>query len=153
MDNLISTVNYIVSRSTELKNKFTDASLAPVEFACIFCKTDKEYDDLINTITPLGKIVESPGNGFTYFLDKPINTVSGPLRFVKIRKPDSLRQERGDADFNTNYQEFKKKYGNNPKYELVKRETFEYLRLSDPAFDVLACFSDIPKSKTLEIDL
>ncbi len=153
MDNLISTINHIVSRSAELKNKYTDASTAPVEFSCIFCQSEEEYKFFTNSIKPIGKIVEDTKNGFTYFLDKPIDTVSGPLRFVKIRKPDPLRPERGDADFNTNYKEFSEKYHSNPKFELVKRETFEYLRLSDPNFDVLACFSNIPKSNVLGITL
>ena len=149
MDNLISTINYIVSRSAELKNKFTDASSAPVEFACIFCQNEKEYKEFTNSIEKFGKIVERTQSGFTYLLDKPITTVAGPLRLVKIRKPNPNRPERGDADFNTNYASFKTKYQNDSRFELVKRETFEYLRLSDPSFDVMACFSNIPKSKDL----
>ena len=85
MKNLIKTVTYIVNRSTELKNKFTDELLAPVEFVCIFCQNEKEYKQFTSSVEILGKIVETTQSGFTYLLDKPINTISGSLRLVKIR--------------------------------------------------------------------
>jgi len=153
MKNLIETVTYIIGRSTELKNKFTNAFTAPVEFACIFCQSEKEYRGFTNSIERLGKIVQNTPSGFTYLLNKPIRTEAGTLRLVKIRKPDPERKERGDADFNTDYKEFKKKYQDNPRFELVKRDTFEMLRLSDSNFDVMTCFSNIPLSKNLGIKL
>jgi len=153
MKNLIKTVTYIVNRSTELKNKFTDELLAPVEFVCIFCQNEKEYKQFTSSVEILGKIVETTQSGFTYLLDKPINTISGSLRLVKIRKQNIQHTKRGDADFNTNYTNFKKKYQNNSRFKLVKRETFEMLRLSDLNFDIMTCFSNIPKSKNLGIKL
>ncbi len=153
MNKLITTVKYIVNRSTDLKNNFTNEVQASVEFGCIFCQNDEEYKHFTNSIKVLGKVAEDTKSGYTYLLDKPINTISGPLRLVKIRKPDSQRLERGDADFNTDYEEFKNKYQNNPEFELIKRRAFEMLRLTDPDFDVMACFSNIPKSKVLGIKL
>ena len=153
MNNLIRTVQYIVSCSVDLKNKYTGESSAPVEFACIFCQNEKEYKEFTKSIKELGKIVERTQGGFTYLLDKPVTTIAGSLRLVKIRKPDSNRPERGDTDFNTNYENFKKRYLKNSKFELVKRRAFEYLRLHDQNFDVMACFSNIPKSKELGIKL
>jgi len=82
-----------------------------------------------------------------------VKTIVGPLRLVKIRKPDPQRLEKGDVDFNTDYKNFKKKYQSDSGFELVKRETFEMLRLSNPNFNVMACFSNIPKSKYLGIKL
>jgi len=153
MNNFETTVNYIVSRSTELKNKFTNTSVAPVEFACIFCQNEEEYKQFTNSIQTLGKVVERTQSGFTYLLETPIETVAGPLRLVKIRKPDPQRPERGDADFNTDYSDFKKTYQGKSGFELIKRGTFEMLRFFHPAFDVMACFSNIPKSKDLNIKL
>ncbi len=144
MNNLITTINYIVNRSNELKNKFTNVPTAPVEFACIFCQNEEGYKEFTSSIQTLGEIVQNTPSGYTYLLNEPIKTVAGPLRLVKIRKPDPKRPERGDADFNTEYKNFKKTYQENPKFELIKRGTFEMLRLSDPEFDVMACFSSIP---------
>jgi len=153
MKKLLNTITYIVDRSTELKNKFTDKLPAPVEFVCIFCQNEKEYGQFTAAIETLGKIVETTPTGFTYFLDKKICTISGDLKLVKIRKPDINRPERGDADFKTNYPDLKKKYQNNPKFKLIERENFEMLRLSDPNFNVMTCFSDVPKSNNLNIPI
>ncbi len=151
MNNFITTIKYIVSRSTELKNKYTYVTSVPVEFSCIFCQDEEDYKQFTKSIETLGDVVERTQSGFTYLLDKPIETGAGPLRLIKIRKPDPKRLERGDADFNTDYKSFKEVYGGDPKFEFIKRETFEMLRLSDPEFDVMACFSSIPKSKELGI--
>lgn len=150
---VIALIQLIVRRSVELKNAFTEELAAPVEFVCIFCQNEEEYKQFINSIETLGKFVERTQSGFTYLLDKPIETAAGSLRLVKIRKPDPQRTERGDADFNTDYISFKKKYQKDSRFELVKREFFEMLRLSNPNFDVMACFSNIPKSKILGIKL
>ncbi len=153
MDNLISTIHYIISNSVELKNKYTNTSSARIEFACIFCQNEEEYKQFTHSINTLGKIVERTESGYTYLLHKPFTTVVGPLRLIKIRKQDDQRVERGDANFNTNYTEMKKLYEGNSKFELIKRESFEMLRLTDPKFDVMVCFSNIPKSKVLGIEL
>lgn len=152
MKSLITIITYITNRSVELKNRYTYASTAPIEFACIFCQNKGEYNKFTSVIEKLGKIVEETSSGFTYLLDESLKTAAGPLRLVKIRKPD-FRRERGDADFNTDYKKFKNKYRRNSRFELVKYETFEMLRLSDSDYDVMACFSNIPKSKSLAIKL
>lgn len=151
VDELINTINYIVRRSAELKNTYTGAVAAPVEFACIFCHNEEEYRAFTREIEALGRVVETTPSGYTYLLSKPIATVAGPLRLVKIRRPDPKMTKRGDADFNTDYKDFKKRYGRDPKFERVMRPTFEMLRLSDPDFEVMACFSSIPKRKELGI--
>lgn len=153
MNNLIKIIQDIVSKSSELKNKYTDASMAPVEFGCIFCKSKDEYRELTRSIEKFGEIAEITRSGFTYLLNKPIETIAGPLRLIKIRKPDPKRLERGDADFNTNYTSLKAKYQAGSRFELIRRKDYEYLRLSDPEFDVMTCFSNIPKSEYLGIKL
>ena len=148
---LVDTITYVVRRSVELKNAHTDETAVPVEFACIFCHSEEEYQEFTHIIQTLGKIVERTQSGYTYLLNEPIITMAGPLRLGKIRKPDSKIVKRGDADFNTDYKSFKKEYEGNPKFELIRRVSFEMLRLSDPEFDAMACFSSIPKSKELGI--
>ncbi len=88
MNNLVTTINYIVSRSTKLKNKNTDAASAPVEFSCIYCQNEGEHIGFSDAIQTLGKIVEETPSGYTYLLNDSISTPSGPLRLVKVRKPD-----------------------------------------------------------------
>jgi hypothetical protein len=151
--NLEEIVKYIVDKSFDLKNQFTDAKFAPVEFACIFCQSEDEYQDLDCLVGEKGGIVQGTPSGKTYLLSEAIPTKAGFLRLLKVRKPDPARKERGDADFNTPYKELKDKYSNKPRFELIKRDSFEMLRLSDPEFDVMSCFSSIPMSKELGIEL
>jgi hypothetical protein len=146
-------VKYIVDESYELKNKFTEAKTTPVEFACIFCQNEDEYKNLDKLVSERGGIVQETPSGKTYLLTEGIPTKAGFLRLLKVRKPDPARKERGDADFNTSYTEFKAKYDNDPRFELIKRDSFEMLRLSDPEFDVMSCFSSTPMSKDLGIEL
>jgi len=151
--NLEERVRYIVDKSLELKNKFTDAKEAPIEFACIFCQNQGEYRDLDFLVSKRGGVVQETDMGKIYLLTEGILTEAGLLRLLKVRKPDSQRHEKGDTDFNTNFPEFKARYEHNPRFELVTRDTFEMLRLSDPEYDVMACFSSVPMSKDLGIVL
>ena len=144
-------VNYIVDESIKLKSQYTTEIDVPIEFACIFSQNSKEYQEFSETVKKLGKVVQDTPTGYTYKLNIPIKTNAGILKLIKIRKPDPLRKERGDADFNTNYSEFKKKYQNKPQFELIDRGNFEMLRLSDPKFDTMACFSSIPLSQSLNL--
>lgn len=153
MLDLIAKVKYVANKSKELKDTLLDTISAPIEFACIFCQSQEEYYSYVYSIKSLGRVVEQTKMGDTYFLDKPIFTNAGTLRFVKVRKLDSQRPEQGDADFNTDYDQFSIRYKNDSRFELVERENFKYLRYSDPNFDVMACFSNIPKSKVLGIKL
>lgn len=147
MNNLISIISYIVTRSVELKNKYTYEVGAKVEFCDIFSRDNNEYLKLTGAINKIGKIVYSAPTGHIYSLKEPINTVAGKLRLVKIRKPDNKFRFRGDADFDTDYPKLKQKYQNNPRFKLIMRDKFEMLRLSDLDFDVMTCFSNIPVRK------
>jgi len=150
-NNLNEIVNYIVGKSLKLKRKYTTETNVPIEFACIFSQNEKEYQQFTENIKKLGKKVQDTPTGYTYQLKKPFKTQAGMLKLVKIRKPDPLRKERGDTDFNTNYSEFKKKYQDKPEFELIDRGDFEMLRLSDPDSDVMVCFSNIALSKSLNL--
>ena len=152
-DGLDEVVQYIADKSFELKNKYTDATNAPLEFACIFCQTEGEFQRFSDLAKERGHVVQETPSGKTYLLDVAIQTKAGALRLLKVREPDIKRKERGDADFNTSYPEFKMKYEKNPRFELITRDSFEMLRLSDPEFDVMSCFSNIPLSKNLGIKL
>lgn len=147
MNNLIKIIGYIVDRSMELKNKYIDDFDVKVEYCDIFCRDNNEYHNFTSAIIKIGKIVYNTPTGHIYLLKKPFKTIVGKLFLVKIRKPDSKLRFRGDADFDTDYSKLKQKYQNNPNFELIIREKFEMLRLSDPDFDVMTCFSNIPVRK------
>lgn len=145
--NLEKTVIYIVGESVKLKNEYTDEIHAKVEFGDVFARDENEYQQLTDVINKLGTVVFSGPTGNIYSLKNPIETVAGNLYLVKIRKPENKLRFRGDADFDTDYPKLKQKYQSNFNFELIVRDKFEMLRLSDPDFDVMTCFSNIPVRK------
>ncbi len=72
---------------------------------------------------------------------------------LKIRKPDSTRTQRKDADFTLeNYEEFKEKYsGDTEHFKIIERENFEIIELRDSKFQVLSYFSNPPLTKQFGI--
>ncbi|UCG95026.1 MAG: hypothetical protein JSV92_03195 [archaeon] len=145
-------VQEIVEKANKLKDKYTSEKNAPVNYACIFCQSDDQYDDLLETISQVGKIVKKTPTGPVFHIE-PIETVGGKLQVLKLRKPDKTRPEMGDADFTvSNYSEFKEKYLSQKGFELIVREDFEMIELLDPNSDVRAYFSNPTLIKQLGIE-
>jgi len=144
-------VQEIVEKANALKNKHTSEEKAHVNYACIFCQSDEQYNSLVALVQEIGKVVEETLTGPLFHI-QPLDTVAGKLRLLKIRKPDTTRLELGDADFTvSNYPEFKKKYLSQKGFSLIVRKNFEMIELVDPKFNVRAYFSNPPLDKQLGI--
>lgn len=135
-------VNYIVDQGLLAIRENTSEKDLPVDYMGIFCQNDKEFtemDNLVKTLGVLGdKTATSTGN--TYILNVPINTNAGPLKVLKVRKPDATRPQRGAPDFRVNdYQSFKEKYlSSGHNFSLIAREVYEMIELK--GIDVLVYF-------------
>jgi len=111
----------------------------------IFTKDEMEYENLERLVSTLGQLGDRTATptGVTYVLDKPLATAAGPLKALKIRKPDPTRPQRGASDFRvTDYSLFKEKYlsrGHN--FSLIVRKEYEMLELK--GVDVLVYFSSL----------
>lgn len=92
--NLKSLVANIVKESRELKNKHTDEIDAPVNYACVFSRSDDEFMELKKCAGQIGKVIEKTPSGPLFHI-QPLDTVSGKLKLLKIRKPDKTRPECG----------------------------------------------------------
>ena len=91
----------------------------------------------------LGKIFKETQTGPLFLID--LDTESGKLNLLKIRKPDETRKERGDADFTVDdYNNFKKNYLPKPSFSLIKRDKFEMIELVNSNFNVQTYFSNPP---------
>ncbi len=150
--NLKQFVQEIVKKANALKNKYTFEEKAPVNYTCIFCQSDEQYNSLVALAQEIGKVVEETPTGPLFHI-QPLNTIAGKLQLLKIRKPDAARPELGDADFTiTNYPEFKRKYLSQKGFSLIVRKNFEMIELVDPQFNVRVYFSNPPLSKQLGIE-
>lgn len=150
IDNFIKLVQNIVDEANQLKRQFTAYS-SPVNYACIFCQDNNEYDLFIKFANSLGEIIQETKMG-PVFKTKPIKTIAGKLELLKIRKPDITRPERGDADFTlSNYQKFKQKHLGQPGFSLIDKGNFEMIELVNTKFNVLVYFSHPTLGEVLEI--
>lgn len=144
-------VQETVKQACALKDKHTDEKNAHVNYACIFSQNKKDYEELIKSAQNIGTVIKETPTGLLFHVH-PIDTVSGKLKLLKIRLPDSARPEKGDADFTvSNYSNFKKKYLSKNGFKLIHREDFEMIELTDYEFDVRAYFSNPPLDEQLGI--
>ncbi len=147
MENLIKK---IVEEAEKLKNKYIDQKHIPVNYACIFCKTEKEQDSFLKEAHKLGTVIQETTTGPLFKIS--LDTIAGKLQLLKIRKPDFTRLERGDADFTvSNYPTFKEKYLNQPGFSLIKKDDFEMIELYEKDNNVRVYFSNIPLDKQLNL--
>ena len=144
-------VKKIVEKATALKNKHIDDKNTPVNYACIFSQSKEEYNELLKVTRKIGNVVKETPTGLLFHI-KPLQTISGTLKLLKIRIPDPTRPELGDADFSvSNFPEFEKKYLSKIGFKLIQRENFVMIELIDPKFDVRVYFSNPPLDMQLNI--
>lgn len=152
VDDINKIISYLIQECVKLKDKHTQDKDLIADYVCIFSHSQHEYNKLIKTAEQIGKLASETPTGPVYTFINPPETIAGKPKLLRIRKPDTTRPQRGDVDFNTNYEEFKKKYLDNKRFTLIKRENFEMIELKDSAFDVLVYFSSSPLSKQLGVN-
>ena len=141
IEDLKAYIEKIVAQAKRLKDKYTDQADAPVNYACVFCHNNQEFDEYSSLIQQAGKVIKQTQTGPLVQIE-PWTTVAGELQLVKIRRPDPTRPQQGDADFTVkDYQRFKEQYLPLPNFSLIVRDEFEMIELKGPDFDVLAYFS------------
>jgi len=144
-------IDYIAFECVRLRDKYIEEKDLEVDYVCIFSQNENEFNELFKVAQEIGKLAnETPTGPVFAFNDRP-ETVAGKPKLLKIRKPDVTRPQRGDMDFNTDYESFKKKYLNNKNFKLIVREDFEMIELKDDSFNVLVYFANTPLSKQLGI--
>ena len=145
-------VKNIVKKSNELKNKYTDEINAKVNYACIFCKDDNDFNDYISLLkNDNNDIIEDTYSGPLFRL-KDLKTVAGTLKLLKVRRYDDKHLDVRDADFTvSNYEVFKNKYINKSNFKLISGEGYEMIELVEEKNEVRAYFSNPPLDEELGI--
>lgn len=154
MNKINEILEYIIPKTLELNRVHIPDESVRVNYSAIFCQSETEYEELNREAARLGDVAEDTPTGPLYKFHKPLQTVSGPLWLLKVRKPDPSRSERGDADFTLkDYNSFKVKYLKDTEhFKLIDRGKFEMIELKDSKFDVRCYFSNIPLSVQLGIE-
>ena len=143
-------IEKIINEAILLKNKHTDQINIPVNYVCVFCQSEEELNDFLKQAHKLGSVIKETPTGSLFKIS--LNTIVGKLQLLKIRKPDSTRPERGDADFTvSDYWSFKEKYLNDSGFSLIKRKNFEMMELYKENYDVRVYFSFPPLDKQFNL--
>lgn len=145
-------LKYLIDQAILSLKNTSLADKIPVDFVNVFSKTDQEFEMLLELTESIGKKIESDATvtGTTFLLNKVLETSSGPLSLVRIRKPDPTRPQRGAVDFRiSNYEAFKKEClsKNSGNYTLLIRTGFELVEIK--GVDVLVYTPNIPMTKQL----
>jgi hypothetical protein len=142
--NLESIVLAVVQQANELRLRHVPEYDAHVSYCAIFCQGDAQFKSINAAASSVGTLANDTSTGPVYVIPA-IETAIGPLKILKVRKPDPTRPEKGDADFAiTKYPAFKAANIGRPGFKLIEREHFEMIELVDPEFDVRAYFSHPP---------
>lgn len=147
---LKKTIKTIVHTSFKLAVKHTGISDLPVSYACVFSKSEDEFQELLALVSRFGKEIQDTYSGPIYHID-PIKTKAGLLKLVKIRKPDEkVKHMLGYADFTLpDYELFKNQHIDKPNYHVFDREKYEVLELKVENSDVGVFFANPPLDKQL----
>jgi len=143
-------VDYILDKGVELVQKHLEEEELPLDYVHIFSKSETEYNEFLEIIKTLGKLVDQTPTSLNYQLDEPYKTKHGLLKVIGIRRYDPEKPQRGAPDFRVaNYEKFKEKYKHLMK--LIVRPEFEMLELSDAEFDIFVYFLNSPLTLDLGI--
>lgn len=143
---LLETFNRIIDEAIKLKDKYVKEKDLKVSWVCVFSQSEDEYEKYIKEASEIGELIEKTPSGLIFKFKSPLKTKAGSPKIFKIREYDKTRTERGDADFITNYPEFKKTYLDDNRFTLIPREKYEMIELKDNNFNVRVYFSSIPPS-------
>lgn len=144
IDNFVTLILSILQTATKLKNKYTNELDAQANYVCIFCHSEKELVKFSTLASFLGNPVLETNTGQVFHVIKRVTQKELP-KLLKIRKPDSTRLERGDADFTvSDYQKLKATCLGRKGFSVIPLKDAEMIELIDPEFDVRVYFSDPP---------
>jgi len=154
MNTIAQILEYIVFQTLEMNRIYIPDESVRINYSAIFCQDNSEFERLDKEAAQIGRVIEDTPTGPLYKFHNSLQTLAGPLWLLKIRKPDPVRPQRGDADFTLkNYDLFKEKHlPDMEHFKIIDRGHFEMIELRDQKFQVLSYFSNIPLTIQLGIE-
>ncbi len=132
-------IKYVAARSRTLIERITHRSLA-ISYLTLYTHREEDFVRLCTFMSELGKPVDVE-DGIRFVLKSPIKTRSGPLKRVRIRKPDPYLAHVGAGDFTVgDYTDFRDaELAQNPgNIRMIQRDGYQMMEFHDASFDVFA---------------
>lgn len=139
-EDIIKIVQLIAQKVEGLVREVIETEL-PITYVTIFSHHPHEYNCFIEWANELGKKFEA-NNGVGFDLKKPIDTVGGKVKSIRIRQPDPYRSQIGCVVLKVeDYKNFKaeKLLKHTKNLRLIVRPEYEMIEFFDfDRNDVLA---------------
>lgn len=144
---------YIIKQGLTTITSSTSETQPKVDFVNIFSRDEAEFDELLTCLKDIAEptTTHTEGTGITFHFSDPLSTNAGPLQWVRLRKPDPRRPQRGGLDFMVeNYEAFKTECfsKNSGDYGLIIRTGFELVEIK--GIDVLVYVPNITMSEMMK---
>jgi len=124
---------YVSLKGSESIKTSTEETDFILDYVAIFSKHEDEFQEMLKCIQHFGEEVDKvmQKTGRTFKLREPIETEVGKIKFLKIRKPDYKRPQRGAPDFIVkDYFKTKEKYfGSSGDFTLMPHTGVEMIEL------------------------
>jgi hypothetical protein len=143
---------YIARYAYSIKNKLFSDIKGSIDYVALFSQDYETYQKLDAEVSKLGKIVEATETGKTYLLfdPLPLGDNNDMARFIKVRLPETGKDQIGDVDFRLDDYELAKPFLLSlPGTQLIKRNYYEMIELRDHNYNILVYFSHPSLSESL----
>ncbi len=108
MKPLIPRIKEIVEKSQILREEKLRNINTSLDYVAVFSSSPTEYDEYNEQASNIGQVYSETNTGITYLLTDEIETVEGPVKLIKIRKPDKEKPYLGAPDYAVeNYEDVK----------------------------------------------
>ena len=146
----------IVKYLLRLDRKYMRQNLLPndavPDVCAIFCADTGELSRLTELTLDLRKPVEETPAGTTYLLGEPITYDGDAVSLIKLRTPDTNKIWQGDIDYRVpDYAATKEFLSQRPDLNVIIRENYEMVELTDFTADAVLYFSNPSLSSELTL--
>lgn len=152
MKHVTQIVNDITIQTQAMLEKHLPNLDSHISYCAIFCRDYNEFELLNSELLGSSAVLANDTATGPVYVVNAITTPAGPLRIIKVRRPDPTRRERGDSDYAVSaYDELKASLEGVPGHNLIVRDEFEMIELIDDEFDCRVYFSNPPVEDHLGI--
>jgi hypothetical protein len=145
-EELTEIANYVVVQGSKALNERAPGEETELDYVALFARDEVEFEDMASCASQLGEETDLAmgKTGRTFKLYLPFTTDVGNIPYLKIRKPDQTRPQRGAPDFVVkDYLQFKARYlGSSGNFTLMPHRNGEMVELK--GVDVLVYIKNEP---------
>jgi molecular chaperone GrpE (heat shock protein) len=99
MLSIFEIVQNIAKGSNQLRNNESEIPSSTIDYISIFTQNSEEYEFYMEEALKIGNIILEHVTGSYIELNEVINTIEGEVEYLKVRKPDSTKMQKGSVNY------------------------------------------------------